>query len=372
MDDRLISHIEIRHVRMELKSPFRTSFGVEQNRDCLVIRVEGGGLEGWGECVAGDRPGYSYETVGTAWHVLEDFLIPAIKRQEPPSIEDLIAGFSNVKGHPQAKASLEMAYWDFLGKRQGRSLRAMLGGEKARIPVGVSIGIQEDAGAMLERVAEYLEQGYARIKLKIEPGNDIDIVEAVRHAFPIIALQVDANAAYDVADYEHLRRLDPYALELIEQPFAEDDLIDHAGLQKDLITPICLDESILSRRHARQALQIDACRVVNIKPARVGGLTEAVAIHDLCYAQGFPVWCGGMLETGIGRASNLAIASLPGFILHSDISASERYYHQDIALPLFTLNDDSTIDVPDAPGLGVEVDLTSLDRFTLRRQVFEV
>ncbi len=372
MADKLISRIEVRHLRMALKSPFRTSFGVEQDRDCLVLRVEGGGLEGWGECVAGERPGYSYETVGTAWHVLEDFLIPAIRLRKPISIEELIAGFSDVKGHPQAKASLEMAYWDYLGKRQARSLRAMLGGEKLRVPVGVSIGIQDDAGAMLERVAEYLGQGYARIKLKIEPGNDIDVVEAVRNAHPDIALQVDANAAYAAADHAHLKRLDRYNLELIEQPFAEDDLIDHAALQKELTTPICLDESILSRRHARQALQIDACRVVNIKPARVGGLTEAVAIHDLCRAHDIPVWCGGMLETGIGRASNLALASLPGFTLHSDISASERYYHQDIAYPSFTLNDDSTIDVPDAPGLGVEVDPASLDRFTLRRQVFEV
>ena len=372
MDDHQISRIEIRHLRMALKSPFRTSFGVEENRDCLVIRIEGGELAGWGECVAGDRPGYSYETVGTAWHMLEAFLIPAIKGREPTSIEELLASFSGIKGHPQAKASLEMAYWDFLGKRQARSLRAMLGGEKARIPVGVSIGIQDTANAMLESVAEYLEQGYARIKLKIEPGNDIDVVEAVRAAFPDIALQVDANAAYEAADQEHLRQLDRYALELIEQPFAEDDLIDHASLQKQITTPICLDESILSRRHARQALQIDACRVVNIKPARVGGLTEAVAIHDLCYAQGIPVWCGGMLETGIGRASNLAIASLPGFTLHSDISASERYYQQDIAYPSFTLNDDSTIDVPDVPGLGVEIDPAALDRFTLRKQVFEV
>lgn len=367
----MLSNIEMRHIRMDLKSPFRTSFGVEQERDCLIIRLEGDGIEGWGECVAGDRPGYSYETTGTAWHILAEFLIPAVLENPPASIDALLACFSGIKGHPQARACLEMAYWDFLGKRQGLSLRRMLGGLKDRIPVGVSIGIQDSPALMIERVESYLRQGYARIKLKIEPGNDLQVVEAVRAAYPGIALQVDANAAYNTTDHDHLLKLDPFELELVEQPYAEDDLIDHAELQKDLQTPVCLDESILSRRHARQALQIDACRVINIKPARVGGLSEGVAIHDLCLAKDIPVWCGGMLETGIGRASNLAIASLPGFTLHSDISASERYYQRDIAHPLFELNPDSTINVPDAPGLGVEVDREALELFTLRYQDFK-
>ena len=363
LDKIKLSNIELRHVRMDLKSPFRTSFGVEQERDCLVICLAGEGIEGWGECVAGDRPGYSYETTGTAWHVLTDFLIPLIHKEQPASIEALLGCFSGIKGHPQARACLEMAYWDFLGKRQGLSLRSMLGGQKESIAVGVSIGIQNSPELMIEKVESYLRQGYGRIKLKIEPGNDLQVVEAVRNAYP-------GNAAYKVTDSDHLIKLDLFELELIEQPFAEDDLIDHAALQKDIKTPVCLDESILSRRHARQALQIHACRVINIKPARVGGLSEAVAIHDLCFANGVPVWCGGMLETGIGRASNLAVASLPGFTLHSDISASERYYDHDIAHPLFELNPDSTIDVPVAPGLGIEIDLKALELFTLRSQSF--
>jgi O-succinylbenzoate synthase len=247
----------------------------------------------------------------------------------------------------------------------------LLGGVKKSVPVGVSVGIQPTATEMIERVREYLEAGYGRIKIKIAPGHDLKVVNAVREAFPGILLQVDANAAYEVGDMDRLSGLDAFDLQLIEQPFAEDDLLDHARFQAMIQTPVCLDESIGNRRHARQALEIDACRVINIKPGRVGGLSEAVAIHDLCLESGVPVWCGGMLETGIGRASNLAVASLPGFTMPSDISASDRYFEQDIALPLFTLNADSTIDVPKGPGLGVEVDRAALEHFTLRREQFD-
>jgi O-succinylbenzoate synthase len=371
LDEIRIEAIELRHVRMRLKSPFRTSFGVEHDRDCIIILIRGEGLEGWGECVAGEFPGYSYETVGTAWHIFETFFIPKILKAGLQSAGDLHEILGEYKGHPLARAGLEMAIWDLDGKRRDQPLQALLGGVKKSIPVGVSVGIQPTATEMIERVREYLEAGYGRIKIKIAPGHDLKVVNAVREAFPGILLQVDANAAYEVGDMNRLSGLDAFDLQLIEQPFAEDDLLDHARFQAMIQTPVCLDESIGNRRHARQALEIDACRVINIKPGRVGGLSEAVAIHDLCLESGVPVWCGGMLETGIGRASNLAVASLPGFTMPSDISASDRYYEQDIALPLFTLNADSTIDVPKGPGLGVEVDRAALEHFTLRREPFD-
>jgi len=351
---------------MQLVSPFRTSFGVELDRDCIIVRVGAGEHEGWGECVAGEFPGYSYETAGTAWHIMQDFLIPAMLRTTLSAPGDVCAAWSEYKGHPLARAGLEMAVWDLAGRVTSTSLRDLLGGTGERDKVGVSIGIQPSAEEMVQRVGEYRTQGYGRIKLKIAPENDLPIVAAVREAYPDIPLQVDANSAYSRKDFEHLRGLDAFNLQLIEQPFAEDDLLDHARFQAMISTPVCLDESIGNLRHARQALEIDACRVINIKQGRVGGLTEALAIHDLCRQAGVPVWCGGMLETGIGRAANLALASLPGFTMPGDISASSRYYHEDLAQPLFELNPDSTIDVPQGAGLGVQVDRDALDRFTLR------
>jgi O-succinylbenzoate synthase len=365
-----IERVELRHIRMRLLSPFETSFGVEDDREALVLRVWAEGLVGWGECVAAAFPGYSYETVGTAWHVLEAFFLPAVVGQRIEGIADVRTLIQRYKGHPQARAGLELAIWDLIGKAGGTSLRSLLGGERVRVPVGVSIGIQADPATLVRAAAGYLDQGYRRIKVKIKPGRDLEDVRAVRQSFPGIDLQVDANSAYTLADSDRLKALDDFELLLIEQPLAEDDLIDHARLQAGMRTALCLDESILSARHARQALDLGACRVINIKPARVGGLAEAKAIHDLCLARGIPVWCGGMLETGIGRAANLALASLPGFTLPGDISASARYYAQDIAEPTFALNQDSTIDVPAGPGLGVEVDLAELDRVTVRREEF--
>lgn len=359
--------VELFHIRMRLRSPFQTSFGVEHDRHCLIIKVEAEDTVGWGECVAGEFPGYSYETAWTAWHVLEDFFIPALAHHPQVSPEGLREALGGFKGHPLARAGLEMALWDLQGRRQGKSLKELLGGRADAVPVGVSIGLQENLSAMLLRVDEYLEQGYGRIKLKIKPGVDLDIIRGVRQQHPRIRLQVDANSAYRIEDLEHLVLLDDFNLELIEQPLAEDDILDHARLQARLKTAVCLDESILNLRHARQALEAGACRVINIKPGRVGGLSEARAIHDHCVQVGAPVWCGGMLETNIGRASNLAIASLPGFSLHGDISASDRYYAEDIASPDFVLNPDSTITLPTAPGLGIEVDEEALERFTLRK-----
>jgi O-succinylbenzoate synthase len=365
-----IASMELRHIRMPLQSPFRTSFGVEEAREALLLRATAGGIEGWGECVAGAAPGYSYETVGTAWHILSEFFIPACLQVEldgPSSVARALAAY---KGHPFARAALEMAVWDIMGKAQGRPLAAILGGEAHRVPVGVSVGIQADKATLLEVVEGYLQQGYGRVKLKIQPGYDLAPVRAVRQAYPTLRLQVDANSAYRLDDGDIFREMDDLGLLMIEQPLADDDIIDHAALQSELDTPICLDESIRSLRHARQALALDAARVINIKQARVGGLTEAVRVHDLCRVKGIPVWCGGMLETGVGRAANLALAALPGFSLPGDISATERYYARDIATPAFVLNADSTIDVPSEPGLGVWIDTAYLDQVTVKSQTF--
>ncbi len=364
-----IERIELHHISMRLENPFITSFGEELDRECLLVRVYSEGLDGWGECVASREPGFSYETVETAWHVLRDFFIPAILNRPITHPRALKQHLRAYKGHPLARAGLEMAIWDLQGKLDGKCLRALLGGEKHSITVGVSVGIQENSEAMIKKVGEYLHSGYGRIKVKIKPGADLEVVKAVRDRYPDINLQVDANAAYALSDALLFKDLDSLGLTMIEQPLAEDDLIDHAELQAHINTHICLDESIRNHRHAGQAIAIKACEVINIKSGRVGGLTEAIAIHDRCVGEGVPVWCGGMLETGIGRAANLALASLPGFLLPSDISASDRYYDPDIAEPRFTLNSDSTIDVPDKPGLGVDVIQEELERVTLKVEV---
>jgi len=365
-----IDRIEIHHISMPLVSQFETSKHVERDRECLLIHVDGDGHEGWGECVAQRVPWYSYESTGTAWHVLEDYLVPAIlgnELEEPSEFTDHVAG---IKGHPMAKAGLEMALWDLAGQMASEPLAEMLGGERTHVEVGISIGIQDDVGALLEVVRDHLNEGYRRVKLKIKPGMDLEYVQAVREAHPDLLLQVDANAAYDTNQAKVFEKMDRFGLALIEQPFPEEDLLAHAELQARVSTPVCLDESIDSVTMARQALGLDACRIINIKAGRVGGLTEAVKIHDLCSAHNIPVWCGGMLETGIGRASNLALASLPGFTLPGDISATDRYYEVDVAVPRFTLNPDGTIDVPTDPGLGIDVDPTALENFTVRTKQF--
>lgn len=366
-----IEGVILYHVSMPLRSPFETSFGRSSTRDCLLLEVNAAGLTGYGECVADRDPGYSYETVTTAWHILKDFILPAILGKELQAPRDLASQVDFVRGHPMAKAGLEMALWDLQGKAEGRSLRELLGGVRSQVEVGVSVGIQESPEKLVQVVEEYLDQGYRRVKIKIKPGHDVAETQAVRRAFPSLRLQVDANAAYTLESAAALRPLDALDLLLIEQPLDEDDLWDHSRLQAQFTTPICLDESILSARHARQALEMGACRIINIKAGRVGGLSQAVAIHDLCQAAGAPVWCGGMLETGVGRASNLALASLPGFTLPGDISATERYYVEDITQERFNLNEDSTIDVPTAPGLGVTMDTEALGRVTMARVTVE-
>ncbi len=360
-----IESITLHHISMPLVAPFETSFGRETDRQCVLITLQAEGLTGYGECVATRDPGYNYETAGTAWHILREFVAPLVLGKDVLDARDFQKRVEGIRGHHLAKAGVEMALWDLLGKRDGKLLKEMFGGTREKVEVGVSIGIQSSAAALVRTVESYLQKGYRRVKIKIKPGREVEETSAVRRAYPDLRLQVDANSAYTLETAEALKPLDDLNLLLIEQPLYEDDIWDHRKLQAAFKTPICLDESILSPRHARYALEMEACKIINIKPARVAGLSHGIAIHDYCRAQKVPVWCGGMLETGVGRASNLALASLPGFVLPGDISASDRYYQRDITNELFVLNDDSTIDVPNAPGLGVTIDEGALKQFTL-------
>src|SRR5574341_1063729 len=360
-----IERISLHHLRMPLVAPFETSFGRATERDCVLVVLYAEGLTGCGECVADQSPGYNYETTGTAWHILKDFIAPLILGQDVRDAADFQRRIAGIRGHHLAKAGLEMALWDLIGKREGRSLRELLGGARDKVEVGVSVGLQESPEVLVRTVDKYGQDGYARVKIKIKPGRDVGDASAVRKAFPHLRLQVDANSAFTLESAQSLKPLDEFNLLLIEQPLFEDDLWDHRKLQEAFRTPICLDESILSPRHARVALEMQACRIINVKAGRLGGLSQALEVHDLCRAQNIPVWCGGMLETGVGRASNLALAALPGFTLPGDISASDRYYRRDITNERFVLNSDSTIAVPQGPGLGITIDEKTLVQYTL-------
>jgi O-succinylbenzoate synthase len=360
-----IESISLRHLRMPLVAPFETSFGRTTQRECILVVLRAEGLTGYGECVADQSPGYNYETTGTAWHILKDFVAPSLLGQEVADAADFQNRVAGIRGHHLAKAGFEMALWDLIGKHKGKSLREMLGGRRDKVEVGVSVGLQESPEVLVRTVDQYVQDGYARVKIKIKPGRDVGDASAVRSAFPHLRLQVDANSAFTLESAQALRPLDDLNLLLIEQPLFEDDIWDHHKLQEVFRTPICLDESILSPRHARYALEMKACRIINIKAGRLGGLSQALQVHDLCRAQDVPVWCGGMLETGVGRASNLALASLPGFTLPGDISASDRYYQRDITNERFVLNNDSTIAVPQGPGLGITMNEKALVQYTL-------
>ena len=360
-----IESITFNLLRMPLVSHFETSFGRIFTRDCILVIIRSEGLTGYGECVADRAPGYSYETSGTAWHILTEFIAPMLLGQDVADAGDFQRRVYGIRGHNMAKAGFEMALWDLLGKRQSKSLRELFGGQKTAVDVGVSVGLQNSPAILVKTVEKYLDQGYRRIKIKIKPGRDVGDTRAVREVFPNIRLQVDANSAYTLETAQALLPLDEFNLLLIEQPLFEDDFCDHAKLQRQFRTPICLDESIVSPRHARYALEMEATKVINIKPASCGGLSQGLEIHDLCQKGRIPVWCGGEMETNVGRASNLALASLPNFILPGDISASERYYSQDITHETFTLNPDSTITVPAGPGLGVTVNEAVVKGFSV-------
>jgi o-succinylbenzoate synthase len=353
-----LTGIELRRVAMPLRTPFRTSFGVQQDRDILLVRAEatagGDAVVGWGECVAMAEPRYSAEYVDGAEYVITHFFAPLLFDRDEVAAADVAPLLSVFEGHPMAKAALEMAVLDAELRAAGVSFAAHLGATAERVPAGVSVGITDTTEQLLDQVAGYLDDGYVRIKLKIEPGLDIDRVAAVRQRFgDDVLLQVDANAAYTLDDADHLCRLDEFALLLVEQPLAADDLRHHALLAKRMRTPICLDESIVSAKTAADAIALGSCGIINIKAGRVGGYLEAKRVHDVCEVHGIPVWCGGMLETGLGRAANVALAALPGFTLPGDTSASDRYWKRDLTEP-FVLGADGRIDVPTGPGLGVE------------------
>jgi o-succinylbenzoate synthase len=348
-----LTGVELRRVTLPLVAPFRTSFGVEHDRDVLLVRAVTADTEGWGECVAAAEPRYSSEYADGAADVLRRFLLPAAAAVDDLRPDTLGQAVAFVKGHRMAKAALELAVLDAWLRTRDQPLAGYLGATRERVPAGVSVGIMDSVPELLDAVAGYLEQGYLRIKLKIEPGWDLDPVRAVRERFgDELLLQVDANAAYSVADADHLAGLDRFGLLLVEQPLAEDDLVGHAELAGRLATPVCLDESITSAKAAVDAVALGACRIVNVKAGRVGGYLEARRLHDACRDRGVPLWCGGMLETGIGRAANVALAALPGFTLPGDTSASDRYYRQDLTAP-FVL-EAGHLAVPTGPGLGVE------------------
>ncbi len=366
-----IDEIRIHKVVMPLVEPLRTSFGMDAIRPVLMTEVRAGDLTAWGECTATAEPGYCYETVGTAYHILTRFLIPALVGQTITRPEDATRLMAGVRGHPLTKAALDSAIWELLALANGKSLADLLwehyplaAPRRDRVKVGVSIGIQPTIDATLAIIEKRLNQGYGRIKLKIKPGWDVELAAAVRGAYPDILLMLDANSAYTLDDADHLAQLDRFNLLMLEQPLDHDDIYEHSKLQARLATPICLDESILCANDVRLALAIGACRIINLKPPRVGGLTEAAAVHRVCYEEGVPLWIGGMLETGVGRAQNLAVGSLPGVTLPSDLSATSRYYAPDITEPPFELNPDSTIDVPNGIGSGVVMQRDRLEAFS--------
>ena len=367
-----IERVELRRIAMPLVSPFRTSFGSQTDRDILLVRVDladasGSIVEGWGECVALSEPSYSPEYVDGAQHVIVHHLLPRLMATGPIEAADVAPALAKLHGHPMAKAALEMAVLDAQLRTTGQSFATFLGAERTLIPSGVSVGIHDSTDELLAAVQGYVDDGYVRIKLKIEPGSDIEQVAAVRDLIgPDTPFQVDANTAYRRTDGSHLARLDEFDLLLIEQPLPEDDIIGHARLATEVETPICLDESLVSASGTADAIELGACEIANIKPGRVGGYLEAVRIHDLCVSKGIPVWCGGMLETGIGRAANAALAALPGFTLPGDISASTRFYARDIVTDPITITN-GHVTVPTTAGLGFDLDRDFLDSVTTSR-----
>jgi O-succinylbenzoate synthase len=357
--------IELRELALPLVRPFRTSFGEERDKRAILVRADGAGLHGWGECVASPEPRYSEEWLEGAWMVLRDHLCPALLAADSSGPSEALASLGWVRGHRMSVAALEAALLDRWLRWSGRRLKDHLGGVRDRVPCGVSVGIAPSIDALLEEVRGYLNVGYRRMKLKIEPGRDHEVVRAVRTELPDVPISVDANAAYSLADAPLFEALDELDLVMIEQPLHHEDLMDHARLQSRLRTPICLDESIRSARDAVAAIELNACRIINIKPGRVGGVTEAKGVHDVALERGVPVWIGGMLETGVGRAVNLALASLPGVTLPGDTSASDRYFARDLTDP-FVLDPDGTMALPTGPGIGVEPHPDRLEDCTVR------
>lgn len=367
-----VASITLREIRLPLKEPFRISSGLTFERRIALLELrDGDGISAWSECVAAETPNYSPETIDTAWIAITEWLGPRIVGKAIGSPGDVFPGFDgDIRGHLMAKAAIEMGIWGLEATRLAMPLSRLLGGIRREIDVGISLGIQGSPEALAERVTSALAQGYRKVKIKVMPGADIDFVRAARQAAgPKAPLMADANSAYSLDDAEHLAALDDLGLMMIEQPLAWDDLVRHAELQRRLRTPICLDESITSLDRARDMVTLGSGRIVNIKPGRVGGLAASVAIHDFCESKGIPVWCGGMLESGVGRAYNVALASLSNFVKPGDVSPSSRYWAQDIVTPEWTMTDHGTMVVPEALGIGVEVDRDRIENLTVRSAV---
>lgn len=367
-----LDKVVLHRLKMQLKTPFTTSFGSFLDKEFFIIEItDKSGHHGFGESVAFLSPWYSPETVETNAHIMKDFLIPLLQENPIDHPVDVSDTFSVVKGNNMAKAGLECAVWDLYAKQHNLPLATVLGGEKKEVDVGISIGIQPTTSDLLHVIDTHVEEGYKRIKLKIKPGSDIDVIREVRNEFPDVPVMVDANSAYGLADIDHLRELDTFNLMMIEQPFAQDNMIDHATLQTTINTPLCLDESIHSLEDAKQAVALGSCEVINIKIGRVGGLTEAKKIHDYCKAKNVPVWCGGMLEAGVGRAHNIALTTLPQFTLPGDTSGSRRYWEKDIITPEVTAQN-GVIKIPRNPGIGYDIDRKSLEKFTIQYDTFSL
>jgi len=365
-----IESIILREIRVRLKSPFETSFGVTHYRRIILVEAIADGVSGWGEVTAGEDPHFNSETTETAWHVISDFVVPSLIGKMISGAAQIPVLIKGIRGHQMAKAGVENAFWDIEAQQKKLPLWKLLGGTQAEIACGVSLGIRESPDALLHKVEEELRSGYQRIKLKIKPGKDLNYVSATRTKFPEIKLSVDANSAYTLKDVEHLRKLDELNLLMMEQPLAWDDIYSHAKLQSQIKTAICLDECINNAQHASSAIDVKACRIINIKLGRVGGHTEAKHVHDVCKANNIPVWCGGMLEAGIGRAHNIAMSTLPGFTLPGDVSASARYWDEDIIEPEVEVTPQGTIRVPTAAGLGYRVRRDRIEKLTVRSRAF--
>jgi o-succinylbenzoate synthase len=363
--------ITLREIHMPLMAPFQTSFGTTALRRILLVEADVGDVSGWGESTAGEDPYYSYETVETARHIISDFLWPIVKGRELNSASEVSDLLGPIRGHNMAKAAVETALWDAEAKQKNLPLAKVLGGVRDEISSGVSIGIQPTIEELIAKVEKELAAGYQRIKIKIKPGKDVEPARALRQRFPRIRLMVDANSAYRLEDAPLLQQLDQFFLVMIEQPLGYDDIYSHAALQRQLETPICLDECIHDIEHARAAIEIGACKIINMKLGRVGGHTAARRIHDLCQSKSVPVWCGGMLESGIGRAHNIAMSTLPNFTLPGDVSASRRYWTEDIIEPEVEVTPKGTIRVPTAPGIGYAPRLDRIEQLTKRREVLE-
>ncbi len=363
-----VEAITLREIRMPLKYFFETSFGRIQSRRVLLLTAHCDGIDGWAECVAGDGPFFSYEWIETAWTTIRDFLAPAVIGVNLVLAKDSVAVMSPVRGHNMAKATVENALWDADAQQQQKPLWRLLGGTLKEIACGVSIGIQNSHQQLLEKIETELAAGYQRIKIKVKPGWDVDVLAKIRQRWPHIPLSCDANSAYRPGDLDHLRKFDDFDLLMIEQPLWDDDIFHHAQLQRELKTSLCLDESIRHARDAETAAELGACRIINIKVGRVGGFTEAIAIHDLCRRHEIPVWCGGMLETGIGRAHNIALSTMANFRLPGDVSASRRYWEEDIVEPEVEVTSHGTIETFDTPGTGYEIRKDLIEKLTVRKE----